>query len=247
MRYFSRLIMLSFFLGIGTALLVGGQQALSKAEESIRKSLYVSIFLQTTVSDVQAQACAEQLRKNDTAITALSYTSKAQALQDATKDPALAKSLVLLKENPFPASYIIRYADTAWLDRQDPALPLRSIPEIQDIRFDPERRSVFVSLHQWKIWLFRFNVGGVLGMLLWAFLGLFRFIKDRMPVRRLIRQVGTGVAAGMLAVGVWALMLHYLGGEAAKYQPAAFSWIPVFIAALGAMAAYAWEENAHAE
>src|SRR6266700_3434879 len=145
----SHVLMVSFLLGGIGALLIGLQQSLKTAEESIRPALKVVVFVQSGITEDKAKKWADTLTTADPDLESAVFISRQQALDRAQGNPALAKSLLLLRDNPFPASVLLLYKDVAWLDRPEPAVVIKNQPEIQEIRWDPEARSVFRSLHQW--------------------------------------------------------------------------------------------------
>ena len=151
----AHVFMISFLLGLTAALLLGIDRVLASAEESLRSQLAVAVFFQSSEPDEAARRISESLRGRDSAIESAQFISKQAALQDAQQDPALARSLMVLKDNPLPASTILRYRDEAWLERGEPAETLRGVPQIQEIRWDARARSSFRSLHQWRAWLLR--------------------------------------------------------------------------------------------
>src|ERR1039457_5555556 len=105
----AHVLMVSFLLGGIGALMIGLQQSLKAAEESIRPALKVVVFIQPAVSDQAAAQWAGALRLTDPEIASVSYISRQEALVKAQGNPVLVKSLLLLPENPFPASAVILY------------------------------------------------------------------------------------------------------------------------------------------
>src|SRR5579872_1948515 len=104
----AHVLIMTFFMGIAAALVFGLEQTLKSAEDSIKQPLLVSIFMQSSFQDDQAQKWGEKLRAMDPEIQDLNFISRDQALLEAQKDMALAKSLMILKENPLPASFVHR-------------------------------------------------------------------------------------------------------------------------------------------
>jgi len=151
-------ILIGSFLFAGiAALLVGIQQSLQKAEASIRPALKVLVFVQPNYPDDDARRWVDSLAGQDASIESTLFVSREEALAKAQANPALAKSLMLLNDNPFPASVFIRYKDEAWLDRPEPAAIIRDQPPVEEIRWDPASRSAFRTIRQWRLWLFRFD------------------------------------------------------------------------------------------
>lgn len=226
----------TFLVGLLATFLMGSQESLSKAEESVKSSLGVLVFLQTALSDGQAKEWGDALRKRDPEIESYTFISKDQAYQEALKDPAVSKSLMLLKENPLPASFSIRLSDHAWWERTDPAERIKGAPFVQEIRWDPPSRSLYRGLHQWRLWLIRLSVVAGALLLIWTFLGLFRFFYLRLSVRTLVFQLGLGLMGSAVALFAWALALNSVQAEPAVYRPVWFSFLPL---AAGMMAAVA--------
>src|SRR5438477_42047 len=148
-------LIVTFVVGLFATVIIGLHQSLSNAEAQVKNSLAVLVFLQTNQSDDEASQLAQRIKTQDPEILTVTFTSKAQAYQDALKDPGLAKSLLLLKSNPLPASLAIRLSDRAWWERTDPTENLKSIANIQEIRWDPQARSLFRALHRWRLWCVR--------------------------------------------------------------------------------------------
>jgi len=238
--------MLSFLLGVTSALLLGLQQTLGSAENAVKRSMAVAVLLSGSVNDAQATALLNSLKARDPEIESAVYMSKADALQEASKDPALAKSLMLLKENPLPASFVLRYSDRAWMERSEPAEPLKSLPEIQEIRWDAQARTVFRSLVQWRAWVLRLAAFAVMMLVVWSFFGVYRFLVLRAPVQPLMIQLGVGVVGGGIAVLLWEYALRCIGTDASVFRPDGFSFLPLVTGAAVAIACFGWgvcEEN----
>jgi hypothetical protein len=177
----------------------------------------------------------------DPEIESLVFISRQQALQDAQGNPALMQSLLLLRDNPFPASVVIRYKDLAWLDRPEPAMDLRSQPQVQEIRWDPEARSVFRSLRQWRVWLVRLTAFAMIMLMVWCFFGVYRFVALKSPVAELMIQLGIGLIGGGLAVATWGMALREVGVDAALYRPESVSFWPLLTALLASVATFGWQ------
>jgi len=234
----AHVLMLSFLLGVTSALLFGLQQALGSAENSVRPALAVAVLLQSTVTDDQARTLLTEAKSRDPEVLSVLYVSKAEALQEASKDPALSKSLMLLKENPLPASLIIRYSDRAWMERSEPAEPLKSLPEVQEIRWDAQARTIFRSLHQWRAWLLRLACFAVAMLVVWVFFGVYRFLALRAPLKPLAVQIIVGLTGGVVAAILWAYALRGVGMDASAFRPTGFSFLPLITGAAVAIACF---------
>jgi len=233
--------MVSFILGGVGALMIGLQQSLRTAEQAIRPELNVAVILQAGVTDQDAALWARGLLSTDPEIAAVNFVSREQALQKAQGNPALVKSLLLLRENPFPASVILTYNDRAWLERPEPALAFKALPQVQEIRWDPEARSVFRSLRQWRAWLARLTTFALLMLFIWCFFGIYRFLMMKASVAQLFIQLGIGLIGGSLAVTTWGLALRGIGNDAALYKPAPLSFWPLLTAMMAALATFGWQ------
>jgi septal ring factor EnvC (AmiA/AmiB activator) len=148
------LVLSALLCSVGVFIL-GLHRSLKATEASLRSDLKVVVLLQANVSDQDAAAWAQHLSSTDSEIESVSYVSRAEALQKAQENPALTKSLLLLRENPFPASAILHYRDAAWLNRAEPALALKSMPPVQAIRWDPAARKLFATMDAWRLRLVR--------------------------------------------------------------------------------------------
>src|SRR5882724_11822222 len=118
----AHVLMVSFLLGGIGALLIGLQQSLRTAEDSIRPALKVVALIQPTVTDENAKKWSDGLQAADPEIASVAFISRQEALTRAQGNPALAKSLLLLRDNPLPPSVVLLYSDAAWLARPEPAL-----------------------------------------------------------------------------------------------------------------------------
>jgi hypothetical protein len=234
--------MVSFLLGGTGALMIGLQQSLRSVEQAIRPELTVAVFIQGNISDQEAATWANALPASDPEIISAKFVSRADALQKAQANPALVKSLLLLRENPFPASVVLQYSDRAWLERPEPALALRSMRQVQEIRWNPEARSVFRSLRQWRAWLARLTVFALIMLFVWCFFGLYRFLAMKAPFPHLLMQLGIGLIGGSLAVTTWGLALRGIGNDAALYKPEAVSFWPLVAAIMAALATFGWQD-----
>jgi len=235
-------LMISLLFGLAGALMVGIQQALSEARAVLRSDLKMQAFLAVAPTDQDATKLSRAIQSADPAIQAITYQSKEQAFQEASKDPLFSKSLLLLKENPLPASFTIRFNDDAWSDRSDPSQNLRSFHEIQDLQWDASARTVFRSLTQWLNWFKRLDLVAAGLLAIWLLFGVGGFLSRRCPVGVLLPQLAVGMAGGAIAVGVWSLALRHLGADAAAYRPAMFSILPLVIGGVVGIASFGWGE-----
>src|ERR1039457_4626376 len=96
----AHVLMVSFLLGGIGALLIGLQQSLKTAEESIRPALKVVVFMQQNVTDENVKKWSDSLLSLDPELVSVAYISRQEALQKSQGNPALAKSLILLRDNP---------------------------------------------------------------------------------------------------------------------------------------------------
>lgn len=235
--------MVAFLLGMGAALLAGMDRSLAVAEDAQRRQLAAVLFFQANASDPETQKLANALPSQDSSIVSVQYLSKQSALDNAQRDPAFSRSLVILKENPLPASVTVRYRDDAWLERSEPGEALRGIPEIQEVRWDPEARTAFRSLHQWRLGLRRLLWGAAALMILWALSGLFRFIRKGFPIQSLSFLGIVGAAGGALAMLFWAFSVKRLGIDASLYSGSPWSPYPVVVGMLVSVAGFGLESD----
>src|SRR5258708_30435151 len=103
----AHVLMVSFLLGGIGALLIGLEQSLKTAEEAISPALKVVVFVQPTFPEEKAKKWADTLAIADPEVQSATYISRQEALDKAQGTPALAKSLLLLRDNPFPASIVL--------------------------------------------------------------------------------------------------------------------------------------------
>ncbi len=237
------LVITSLLFGMGAALLYGVQQTLGEAQVLLRPSLVVTAFIAPSVPDADAAKLESAVKTADSEIQSVGLITQEAAYQQALHDPILSKSLMILKDNPLPASLSITYSDKAWTQRTQPADNLRTFKEIEDLRWDSAARSVFRSLAQWRQWLFRFELLAAAVLLVWSVIGLYWFFAKHCPIAALCRDILTGLAGGALALGIWAIALRSLGMDAAAYRPAAFSILPLVIGAVVGLASFGWGES----
>ncbi len=235
--------MVSFLLGGVGALFIGLQQSLKAAEESIRPALKVAVFVQDNVSDEDARKWAASLPAQDAELESAEFVSRKDAFQKALETSTLSKSLLLLRENPFPATVLLHYKDWAWLERPEPALALKSQPQVQEIRWNPEVRSVFRSLRQWRTWLERLTVFALIMLVVWCLFGAYRFFALKAPAGELFIQLGIGLIGGSISIVTWGLSLRGVGADAALYKPEAVSFWPLVAALLASLATFGWDES----
>src|SRR5882672_3320492 len=103
----AHVLMVSFLLGGIGALLIGLQQSLKTAEESIRPALKVVIYVQPGITEEKAKKWADTLTTADPDLQSATFISRQEALEKAQGNPALAKSLLLLRDNPLPVSVLL--------------------------------------------------------------------------------------------------------------------------------------------
>ena len=126
------------------------------------------------------------------------------------------------------------------MDRPEPALALKDQTQIQEIRWDPEARSVFRSLRQWRVWLMRLTVFALTLLIVWCFFGIYRFLAMKAPVSELFIQLGLGLFGGSLAVITWGLALRDVGRDASLYRPESVSFWPLATALMASVATFGW-------
>jgi hypothetical protein len=240
-----RIFLVSFLVAGGGALCAGVQQSLRMAEEMVRSSLKVAVLFSETLTEAEGEQWARVLPKMDAAVESAEYISREEALKRAEQNPLLARSLLLLRHNPFPASVVVRLQGQAWLERSDPASQWRVRSQIQEVRWDPELRSQYRSLRQWRIWLSRVGAAGLVLLLAGGLVGGFRFLKFRRPWSELWVKGGMGLMAGGLAIGLWGLALRWVGPEAASYRPTHLSFWPLVAGILGALVMSEGEDSRH--
>ncbi len=193
----------SFLVTLLALFIVEGYQRLGQESRHIKEGLVVVVFLQNSLSDAQALGWLDQFKLQDKDIESAVLTTKEQAFQKAALDPMLAKSLQLLKENPLPASVVIHYSDTAWMQSVAPVERLKVLPSITEIRWDPQVLSTWQSVERWRIAIRRLALLllGVVG--LWACAGIYRFFVLHLLPGEMILHVGWGLLGGGIAEAVW--------------------------------------------
>lgn len=213
------LILLCFLLGTAAVFVVGVLDTLQIAETFIRQNLKVVVLIQPAVADDAAKKWADGLLTQDPEIESVTFVSKAEALEKAQGNPALVKSLILLRENPLPSSVIIRYKDRVWLERPEPVAGIQPAPEIQEMRWDPEKRSTFQAIRQWRVWLLRIALLAVILLVVWTATGIYHALSVPPARVEVLVQLGAGFLGAGLALLVIGLSLQKVGGEAFLYKP----------------------------
>jgi cell division protein FtsX len=237
----AHVLMLSFFMGGAAAFVAGAQESLFFVESSIQPNLKVLLFLQPTVDEAAAKTWVNALSDNDPQVESAIFVSREETLEKAQGNPALVKSLMLLRENPFPSSVLLRYRDIAWLERPEPAMALRSAPEVLEIRWDPEARTTFRTLRQWRMWLMRISIFALVILGIWCTFGVYRFWAARAKAAEMIAQLGTGLLGGGLALVMLAFSLRALGVDAALFKPSSMSVWPLLVSGMSAIATFGWK------
>src|SRR4051812_12620961 len=235
---YGHILMVAFLIGLFGAVMTCTQGALQSAENSLGSSLLVVAFLQNSLSEANAPAFIDSLKAQDADIENIDYISKAQAYQEAMKDPKMAKSLMLLKANPLPASLTIRYSERALSERADPAEKVRGANSIQEIRWDPQARSIYRSLHGWRMWMMRFSAFVALVLLVWAFVGLYRLLLLQSTPQEIAVQVGLGLGGGALAWGLWGAGLQSIQSGISMLHPAPVWAVPILMGAVSALGCF---------
>jgi cell division protein FtsX len=157
------------------ALLCAVSRGLEQAQDQVRAALPVAVFFQANVPDDQSRSLSQGLKTQDPAIEKIAYISKEDAYTEASKDPLLSRSLMLLHDNPLSAVIELYYSKKAWLERQDPAQALHQLPGIQDIRWNPARRDAFFAFEPWKKIVAKSLWGVSIALLLWSLGGIHAF------------------------------------------------------------------------
>lgn len=244
--YNGHVLITAFVVGLFTMVMIGLQQTLATAENSIKSSLVAVAFLQSNITDADAEALAKTIQAQDMDIVTVTYTSKEQALEEAMKDPNLAKSLLLLKSNPLPPSLSIRYSDRAWWERTEPTQSLHGMPTIQEIRWDPQAASLFRSIHRWRLWCLRFSAFTGVILMVWAFIGFYRFLALHSSMQEVLGVLVIGAVGGILAWGLWGLGLYSMKVEISVLRPLWVAAIPLVLGAVSALGCFGLEVR-HAE
>ena len=223
----------AFLVTLLAVFLVEAYQRLGFEARHQKDGLAVVVFLQTSLTDAQAQAWVEQLHQQDKEIESLVLTTKEQAYKKAAEDPTLAKSLLLLKENPQPATVVVRYSDQAWLQPVSPVERLKVLPSMGEIRWDPQTLSGWLSLQRWRRALRHLAMLLIALVGFWAFMGIYRALSLRLPLREIFLHVGWGLIGGSAAAAVWLATLR------AAFEDSAMSlssWLPLGAGVAGALA-----------
>jgi cell division protein FtsX len=182
-------------------------RGLTQAQENVRAALPVTVFFQANSPDDQSRSVSDALKKQDPAIETVSYLSKEQAYAEASKDPLLSRSLMLLHDNPLSAVTELHYSRQAWLERQDPAQALHGVPGVQDIRWSASRRDAFLAFEPWKkiigksLWVIS------IALCLWALSGIHTFALTLTEWRRGFLFFLTGTLGAASTLGVWSLII----------------------------------------
>jgi cell division transport system permease protein len=103
---------LSTLFVIATALLLPAcllvlNSSLDSAVDSFRSTARVTLYLEASISDAQAQAVSDRLLARDD-VVGVEYISAAQALQEFSAATGLRTVLAGLGENPLPASIVLQ-------------------------------------------------------------------------------------------------------------------------------------------
>jgi len=186
-----------------------GVRGLDQAQAQVLETLPVAVFFQANAPDEQTRTLAESLKARDSAIERVTYVSRAQAYAEASNDPLLARSLMLLHDNPFSATAEVQYSAAAWRDRTDPAVTLRQLPGIQDIRWNAQRRDAFLAFEPWKAAVRRMTWGVAIFLMMWALTGIRRVVRQPGRWRAGFLACVIGAAGASAVAGFWAFFLPW--------------------------------------
>ena len=183
---YQRLMQKGIFSVLSLAAAVGGlatflcvaARGMNRAQAQIHETLPVAVFFQANLPDDQARATAAAWVAQDKAIQRVSYLSRDQAYADASKDPLLARSLMLLHDNPLTATAEIHYNMQAWIARTDPAEVLRTAAGVQDIRWSAPRRDALLAFEPWKAALSRSLWAAAVLFMLWSLCGVAAIVSE---------------------------------------------------------------------
>jgi hypothetical protein len=234
------IFIVSFLLTFSVACFLGFHQALSAARDGFRESLQLSAFLQPTILDADGQKIADSIKAGDPEVQSVAFVSKAQALELAQKDPFLAKSLMLLKDNPLTGEVQVHYSERAWLERPDFGQTLGSIPQIQEIHWNVQARDSFRSVSQWEKWLAQAG-GCLLGFFfVWMLAGLYRILSARISFVEVLIALLVGMLGAGGAMALWTFTFKSLGPEAAAIGPRHSSLLPLLTGIIVSVALSGW-------
>jgi cell division protein FtsX len=208
-----------FFLVLGLAAAVGGlatiscvaARGLTHAQVQILENLPVAVFFQSNLSDTQTRAIADALPRKDKGIEKVTYISREQAYAEASKDPLLSRSLMLLRDNPLSATAEIHYSLRSWIDHTDPSDSLRSTSGVQDIRWNAARRDALLAFEPWKIAITRTLWGVGLLLLLWSVGGVSLLASEAVRYKTGAAYFLTGLLGGAVMTLFWVGVLPRLG------------------------------------
>lgn len=241
---FIHVLMLSFLVSVGAVLASGALGSLRLAENAVRGSLKVVLLLQPDTADDAAKQWADTLVTQDAEIESVSFISKAEALEKAQSNPALVKSLILLRENPLPSSVIIRYKDRAWLERPEPTTGFQNAPFVQEARWDAERRSSFQAIRRWRSAVVLITAVSGAILFVWAVMGLYRNFANPQSRAEVIVTLGAGLLGGTLAIGLLLFSLRGSDNDVLLFKPVLFTPWP-WLAGLFASASTFSGKEAH--
>jgi cell division protein FtsX len=203
-------------VGVCVSGLRGASSYLLQQQESLRTSMPVVVFFQADLPDDRTRDAASHLKQRDSGIDQMTYKSRQQAYQEASQDPQLSPSLVLLRDNPFPASAEMILSAQAWRSRADPTVEWRGIAEVQEARWNSPKRDLWVRMDslrkalQASLWIC------AILLLLWSLNGMLNAARDAVSWRQLSGWVALGCLGGLLGDSLWQGVLFRLFGNAAN-------------------------------
>ena len=127
------------------------------------------------------------------------------------------------------------------MERPEPAVTLKTQPQVQEIRWNPEARSVFRSIRQWRAWLIRLTAFALIMLSVWCLFGVYRFLALKAPYAELFTQLGIGLIGGSLALVTWGMALRGAGSDALLYRPETVSFWPLVTALMASLATFGWK------
>ena len=101
-------------------------------------------------------------------------------------------------------------------------------------------------MHHWRLWTMRFSAFVGVLLIVWAFIGLYRFLSLQGNARELLAHVSVGLFGGALAWGLWGISLRSAQADISSFHPAWVWLAPLVIGAVTAMGCFGLDVR-HAE
>lgn len=223
------------FCAVSLAAAIGASvdSALRQTEEESWQGLNLIVFFQAPLPDVATRTAADAMASQNPDVVSMTYTSSQQAYDKAALDPLLSRSLLLLKDNPLPASASLKLSRSAWLRASDVSDRWQQGTGVQEVRWDAEKRARWQELYAWRHRVERGLAAVAALTIFWALRGVLAFSRTLSGWREALGVLGVGLVCGAGCEAGWRMFLGH----------ATWNTLPLWMGALVSMGTWAKERR----